>query len=108
MKLEVSVDTSAAAGMFDRLKQQATQTAGGAVERAGQEALGTVSGVPVDTGALASSLRVESEGTTARIVSDVPYAKYVFYGTRHMEASPPQLDYDAAQLAEHIARELFD
>jgi hypothetical protein len=107
VKLGVEVDTSAAERMFDRLKQQATQL-GGAVERAGQEALGTVSGVPVDTGALASSLYVKSEGTTARIVSDVPYAKYVFYGTRHMEANPPQLGYDATRFAEHIARELFD
>jgi len=107
MNISVSVDTSAAAAMLDRLQQQARQL-GPTVQHAAQEALATISGVPVDTGALSSSLRVEASGTKAQIVSDVPYAKYVFYGTRYVEARPPHIGYDAAQLADDIARELFD
>ncbi len=43
---------------------------------------------PVDTGALASSIVVESEGETAHVGSTLPYARFVQYGTRYMAAQP--------------------
>ncbi len=43
---------------------------------------------PVDTGALANSIVVESEGETAHVGSTLPYARFVQYGTRYMAAQP--------------------
>lgn len=62
----------------------------------------SISGVPVDTGRLARSTTGGAE--TLRIVgaegytigSRVPYAPYVFGGTRHVRARPPRVPGDVA------------
>ncbi len=43
---------------------------------------------PHDTGALASSIVVESDGATAHVGPTVPYARFVQYGTQFMVAQP--------------------
>ncbi len=43
---------------------------------------------PRDTGALASSIVVQSEGETAHVGPTVPYARFVQFGTRYMAAQP--------------------
>jgi len=42
---------------------------------------------PVDTGRLRDSIRAESEGLTARVIADCPYAAAVEFGTK---SAPPQ------------------
>jgi hypothetical protein len=55
--------------------------------------------VPVKTGRLANSVR--SGGRSTRngfeVVSDVPYAPFVFGGTRHMAAQPPSIPRDVGE-----------
>lgn len=41
---------------------------------------------PVDTGALAASIRTEEIGGSSAVVATVPYARFVEYGTRYMPA----------------------
>ena len=73
-----------------------------------------VTGVPVDTGRLADSITSGSEQTVTTtddsftLATSVPYARYVFHGTRHMDAQPPRVDTHAiAGYAEQrIAQEL--
>lgn len=52
-----------------------------------------VSGVPVDTGELARSIDVLLVGAHGFVVGSkgVPYAHYVFKGTRYMAARPPHV-----------------
>lgn len=63
-----------------------------------------VSGVPRDTGRLASSIDVLSTSPFGFDVgSDVPYARYVFRGTRYMAARPPRVPSSiAADTADQI------
>jgi len=103
----ISMDTSAAVRMFEQLAAR-----GGEIPATVQQVANEtrVTGIPVRTGALASSPRVERTTDGAQIVSDVPYALYVFHGFTHVggtqvAARPPQLD--GPDLAEAIARELF-
>ena len=103
----IAMDTSAAVNMFAQLASRGEQIPATVQQVASQT---RVSGIPVDTGALAASPRVEHTSDGARIVSDVPYALYVFRGFTHVggtrvPARPPQLD--GPDLAESISRELF-
>jgi HK97 gp10 family phage protein len=41
---------------------------------------------PVDTGRYRDSIEVRKDGDGAEIVSDIDYAAFVEYGTRHMES----------------------
>ena len=43
----------------------------------------------------------------AQVVSDVPYAKFIFYGTKHIEARPPEVHYTEDDLAEAVLREVL-
>ena len=43
---------------------------------------------PVDTGALRNSIAVSSAGEGAQVSVMVPYARFVQFGTRYMEAQP--------------------
>jgi HK97 gp10 family phage protein len=43
---------------------------------------------PRDTGALAASIVVETEGETAHVGSTLPYARFVQFGTQYMAAQP--------------------
>ena len=103
----VTVDTTATAGMLERIAQRAEANLAPALERAARGA--PVTGIPVDTGKLAASPRVRIEGDEALIVSDVPYARFVFRGTRHMPARPPHINTSALAraAADEVAREVF-
>jgi len=43
---------------------------------------------PVDTGALRNSIKVSSGEEGAQVSVTVPYARFVQFGTRYMEAQP--------------------
>jgi len=43
---------------------------------------------PVDTGALRNSIKVSSAEEGAKVTAAVPYARFVQFGTRYMEAQP--------------------
>jgi HK97 gp10 family phage protein len=43
---------------------------------------------PVDTGALRNSITVSSAEEGAQVAATVPYARFVQFGTRYMEAQP--------------------
>lgn len=43
---------------------------------------------PVDTGALRNSITVSSAEEGAQVSATVPYARFVQFGTRYMEAQP--------------------
>ena len=104
----ITVDVSKAVGMFDRLQANADEL-GPTVEASARTMAATASGIPVGaTGDLAGSLHVVRVGpTTALIVSKVDYARFVFYGTRYVEARPPHFSYSPQQFAADIAREAF-
>lgn len=73
-----------------------------------------ITNTPVDTGRLASSLRGGSEQTMIvtndgfELGTTVPYARYVFRGTRYMSAQPPTVDEAAIAhyAADRITQEL--
>jgi hypothetical protein len=74
-------------------------------EREARDAQRRIRGVPVDTGALARSVR--GGAGTVRKVNDrgyvigtsVPYAHFVFNGTKHMPAQPPDVPNDLGRRA---------
>jgi hypothetical protein len=100
--MSVTVDSSRAAAMLDRIAQRASGNLTPALERAADPA--TVTGIPVDTGKLAGSITVRVQGDEAQVISDVPYARFVFRGTRYMSARPPTVN--AGALAQQAAQEI--
>jgi hypothetical protein len=88
--------------MFAELAERSSQAHRAAADVANAT---HVTGIPVDTGRLAASPRVVETATGAEIVSDVPYARFVFAGTAYMPASPPHVD--GPDLAATVAKELF-
>jgi HK97 gp10 family phage protein len=71
------------------------EAASPAATRAGAEivARAMISRAPRDTGRLASSIRVVEtssfgDGATSKVGSDVPYARFVEFGTTFMAAQP--------------------
>jgi hypothetical protein len=61
------------------------------------------------SGALSKSLNTaEVEKDSLKIVSDIPYARYVFYGTSHNTAMPPRVDEDRLvdQVVRRVANDL--
>jgi hypothetical protein len=106
MVLRVDVDASDASRMFanlERLADDFSQT----LQHEGQAAAASITGIPVRTGRLAASPKVGPVTEhSARIVSDTPYAKFIFRGTKHIEARPPQVGYSADRLAQAVADEL--
>lgn len=103
----IHVDTSRVTRMLDRIATQARETRP-AVERAADDAMRGISGVPVDTGELAASFSIRVRGDVVQIVNSAPYARFVFGGTVNMEAQPPQLPSDVAQrLAREVASEVL-
>jgi Bacteriophage HK97-gp10, putative tail-component len=109
----VVVHTEAVERMLAELEEKAANLV---LEKAAEKALGTVSGIPVDTGELAASLHVKAGKDprgqpTARIVSDVEYAGFVFHGHRDrgggwVEPQPPQIGYSAQDLAADVTEQL--
>jgi hypothetical protein len=69
-----------------------------------------VTGIPVDTGRLAASVRnptIRSGDWGFALLTDVPYARYVFRGTPTMDARPPQVPATVGQAtARAIASDL--
>lgn len=61
-----------------------------AASRAGGEVLARamMAKAPRNTGRMASGITVSIEGATAKVGSDVPYARFVEFGTRYMGAQP--------------------
>ena len=47
-----------------------------------------VASAPKRTGRLAASIRLTMSGDTAKVGSDLPYARFVQFGTRYMSAQP--------------------
>jgi hypothetical protein len=74
-------------------------------EREGRYAQRSIKGVPVATGRLARGVRGGSESVlevTAygyRVGTNVPYARYVFGGTKSMPARPPDIPRDLGRRA---------
>lgn len=102
MKVEVQIDTRHMDRLLDELARRASRANHVAAEVARRT---RVTGIPVDTGKLASSPRINETGDGAEIVTDVPYARFVFYGTRYVDARPPSLD--GPSLADAVAKELL-
>lgn len=98
------MDTGAVERMLSGLEQRVDRVPGAVADVARGA---HVTGVPRDTGRLASSLRVRETDDGAEIVSDVEYAQFVFGGTRYMQARPPTIDVDARTLSQRLAREVF-
>lgn len=72
-----------------------------------------ISGVPVRSGRLARSVAggaesvLHADASGYQIGSAVPYAGFVFGGTRHQAAQPPRVPASAAeQAAEAVSRDL--
>ena len=101
-----TIDSSAAEAMLDDIASRAGQL-DSVLEREAETARQTVTGIPVDTGQLARSVQVRLTQDGAEIVATAPYARFVFRGTRHMAAQPPQVGYTAGQLADAVAREVI-
>lgn len=72
----------------------------------------SIRGIPADTGRLErgvtggaeSTLDVSNDGF--QIGTSVPYARFVFAGTRHMSAQPPQIPEIATRVATAISNDL--
>ena len=102
------LDASRVEAMLDRLATRAIQAgvAAAAAERAARGA--RISGIPVRTGRLQASTRppqVRTVSTGALIVTDVPYARFVFGGTFWMAAPPPTVE--VPRFGDYVLRELF-
>lgn len=91
IRLSATISDAAVAAMFERLKQQApfvakriVKASAIRIEKRAKQL------VPVDTGRLKRSIEVQTEkqGFVQRVISDVPYAPYVEFGTRKMHAQP--------------------
>lgn len=78
------------------------------LEPIARNAARSVTGVPVDTGKLAGSMEVlEVTDSGFAVGSRVPYARYVFHGTRYMDARPPRLpDHIATDAAAAIGSDI--
>jgi hypothetical protein len=106
----VEVDIAAAVAMLAGIEERATSSRlVDLAERAARDGLAGITGVPRDTGELAGSFDVRRDGDVVEIVNTAPYARFVFRGTRHMDAQPPNVPVDliARQLAADVAREVF-
>ena len=110
---EIRVDSAAAEAMLERIEHNAAarRELGFAAGRAAEQGARLISGVPVDSGELAGSVR--ALGTwivaTAKNQAGAPYGRFVFGGTRHMPARPPTVPAGAIAriLADEILREVF-
>jgi len=106
-QISVTVDGSAVIRMLEQIADNAGNLRP-VMGNAASRAAGSVVDIPVRSGRLASSPRVGSvDADSARIVSDVEYAPYVFFGTKYMAPEPPSLRYGPAELAQNIADEIF-
>jgi hypothetical protein len=107
----VEVDITAAVDMLDGIAERAEPGQLAAViERVARDGMGRITGIPVgETGTLSRSLDLRRDGDAIAIINTAPYARFVFRGTRHMDAQPPNVPAEALarELADAIAREVF-
>lgn len=89
--VSVSGDEAAAAKL-DRVGA-AAYTQSPAIRRAAERTARGIRGVPVETGRLERSIVVLDSGAQGFVVGsrNVPYARFVFHGTKHMAAQPPKV-----------------
>lgn len=105
MATSVSVDgDTAAARKLDAIGR-AAQSQAPVMAKQGEATARAVTGVPTDTGALAKSIRVIDSGDWGFVVGSVgvSYARYVFRGTKYVEARKPK---PPAQMASDTAEAL--
>lgn len=70
---------------------------------AGRDAAQSVRGVAVDTGRLKSSIELlEADDGGFTVGSKVPYARFVFYGTKNMKAQPPDVPKDIGRRTSYV------
>jgi hypothetical protein len=101
----VDVDASAATAMLDGLSAVNFDRT---LERAAEHALTTMAFTHEDkSGELRGSpyVWVREEGIVS-IVTDVPYGRFVFEGTRRARAFPVTVWYNADDLAEDVAAQI--
>jgi hypothetical protein len=107
MRLELSCD--GAQQTSRRLRNMGTRSLdqSSVMSAAARDTAHAIEGVPEDTGRLARSVRdgARSDRKGFTITSDVPYAAFVFGGTRHMPARPPKVP---ANVAAETARRVND
>lgn len=60
-----------------------------------------------ESGRLAGSIKLVVEGDSARVVSDVPYARFNWRGTSRQPAKPPIVGYRPSEFAKDVAAQLF-
>lgn len=108
--ITVEVDARAATAMLDGMAERASaKQLQAAIERVARDAMGRISSVPRGaTGALQGGFDLRARGDAIVIVNTAPYARFVFRGTRHMDARPPDVHADqiARELAQAITREV--
>lgn len=98
----LSSSLAAVGGSLDDL-QAAGATAGQAVRTRAQ------ANAPVNTGALARSIRADATGTEVTVGAYVPYAAFQEYGTVNTPASPylrPALEASTTQIVDAYADEI--
>jgi len=89
--LATAIGDEAAARRLERLGT-AAHTQAPTMDDAARQAARSVRGVPIDTGRLERSIEALSSNAYGfEVGSKVPYARYVFHGTRHMAARPPKV-----------------
>jgi hypothetical protein len=100
------VDTSRVEAMFAELLDKSEQL-DRVMAKAANDCRASVSGIPVDAGRLAGSLKTRPTKDGAEVYTDVEYSKFVFGGTKYQPARPPTVGYTAAELADDVSKELF-
>ena len=74
---------------FERVQLEAAAASLGAAEAGGHIVAADMKAhAPKDTGRMADSVVVRLDGDTALVGPTVPYARFVEFGTRYMEAEP--------------------
>lgn len=75
--------------MLKKFESRLAQLAAGQVRLAAEEYRDAAKArAPVDTGRLRDSIRVEVEGSAARVIADCPYAAAVEFGTPTRSPQP--------------------
>lgn len=102
MRAKVETDSRAAERMLTNLGNAAHEQKP-VMARMAQDTAKRITGIPVDTGALEQSVGVllaEAHGFVVG-TKGVPYARYVFRGTRYVSAQPPKVPSDVGARTAH-------
>jgi hypothetical protein len=100
MAQAVSVQGDRAAALRLHRVGTAAQAQAPTMAKLGHDAARRVTGIPSDTGTLAKSIEVIASGDWGYVLgSKVPYARYVFRGTKYVDARPPRIPGDIQRRA---------